>query len=76
MMPFIVYLMNVPVYWRSKAKRGVTFSSSEAEYVAISEAVKDIRYIYFLHSDIRVDVELPIAVKIDNIGAMFVTQND
>jgi hypothetical protein len=39
---FIVYLMNVPVCWRSKAQRGVTLSSSKAEYVAISKAVKEI----------------------------------
>jgi hypothetical protein len=43
---FIVNLMNVPVFWRSKAQRGVTLSSSEAEYVAISEAVKEITFIY------------------------------
>jgi hypothetical protein len=43
---FIVYLMNVPVCWRSKAQ-GVTLSSSKAEYVAISEAVKEIKFIYY-----------------------------
>jgi hypothetical protein len=37
---FILYLMNVPVYWRSKSQKGVTLSSSEAEYVAMSEAAK------------------------------------
>jgi hypothetical protein len=44
---FIVYLMNLPVCWRSKAQRGVTLSSSEAEYVAISEAVKEIKFIHY-----------------------------
>jgi len=39
---FILYLMNVPVCWRSKAQKGVTLSSCEAEYVAMSEAVKEI----------------------------------
>jgi hypothetical protein len=32
---FIVYLMNLPFCWISKAQRGVTLSSSKAEYVAI-----------------------------------------
>jgi hypothetical protein len=45
---FMVYLQNVSVCWRSKAQRGVTLSSSEAEYVAISEAVKEIKFVYFL----------------------------
>jgi hypothetical protein len=47
---FIVYLMNVQVCWRSKAQRGVTLSSSEVEYVAMSEAVKKIKFIYYLLS--------------------------
>jgi hypothetical protein len=40
--------MNVPVSWRSKAQRGVILLSSEAENVAISEAVKEIKAIYYL----------------------------
>jgi hypothetical protein len=72
---FIVYLMGVPVSWRSKAQRGVTLSSSKSEYVAISEAVKEIKFMYFLLQDIGFDVELPIVVKTDNIGALFISQN-
>jgi hypothetical protein len=72
---FIVYLMGVPVSWRSKAQRGVTLSSSKAEYVAISEAVKEIKFMYFLLQDIGFDVELPIVVETDNIGALFMSQN-
>lgn len=72
---FIVYLQNVPVCWRSKAQRGVTLSSSEAEYVAISEAVKEIKFLYFLLQDIGIEVDLPIVVKTDNIGALFMSQN-
>ena len=72
---FIVYLQNVPVCWRSKAQRGVTLSSSEAEYVAMSEAVKEIRFIYFILKDIGIEVQLPIVVKSDNVGALFMSQN-
>jgi hypothetical protein len=66
-----VYLMNVPICWRSKAQRGVTLSSSEAEYVAISEAVKEIKFIYYLLQGIGIEIDLTIIVKTDNIGAMF-----
>jgi hypothetical protein len=72
---FIVYLINVQVCWRSKAQRGVTLSSSEAEYVAISEAVKEIKFIYYLLREIGIEVNLPITVKTDNVGAMFMAQN-
>jgi hypothetical protein len=68
---FIVYLQNVPVCWRSKAQRGVMLSNSKAEYFAMSEAVKEIRFVYFILKDIGIEVELPIVVKTDNVGALF-----
>jgi ketol-acid reductoisomerase len=72
---FILYLMNVPVCWRSKSQKGVTLSRTEAEYVAMSEAVKEVKFIYYLLRDIGIEVELPIIVKTDNVGAMFMAQN-
>jgi hypothetical protein len=74
-MGFIVYLMNLPVCWRSKAQRDVTLSRYEAEYVVISNAVKEVKFIGFLLRDIKIDVELPIVMKTDNIGAMLMAQN-
>jgi hypothetical protein len=44
----------------------VTLLSSEAEYVAISESVL---------KDVGIEVDLPIIVKTNNIGAMFMVQN-
>jgi hypothetical protein len=61
--------------WRSKVQQGVTLSSSEAEYVAISEAVKEIKLFYFLLNDIHVEVKLPIIMKTDNVGAIFMSEN-
>jgi hypothetical protein len=72
---FILYLMNVPVCWRSKSQKGVTLSSTEAEYVAMSEAVKEVKFIYYLLLDIGIEVELLIIVKTDNVGTMFMAQN-
>jgi hypothetical protein len=72
---FILYLMNVPICWRSKSQKGVILSSSEAVYVAMSEAVKEVKFIYYLLRDIGIEVKLPIIVKTDNFGAMFMAQN-
>jgi hypothetical protein len=36
----IIYLLNVPICWRSKSQKGVTLLSTEAKYIAISEAFK------------------------------------
>jgi hypothetical protein len=69
------YLMHVPICWQSKAQRGVTLLCSEAEYVAVSESVKEIKFIYYLLKHVGIDVDLPIIVKTDNIDAIFMAQN-
>jgi hypothetical protein len=61
-------LRNAPVCWCSKAQRGVTISSSEAEYFAMSEAVKEIKFIIFILCDIGIKVEFPIVVTTDSFG--------
>jgi hypothetical protein len=71
---FILYLMNVPVCWRSKLQKGVTLSSSKAEYLVMSEAVKELKFIYYLLCDIGMEVKLLIIVKTDNVGPMFMAQ--
>jgi hypothetical protein len=50
-------------------------SSSEAEYVAISEAVKEIRFVFYLLVSLGISVKLPIIVRIDNIGAIFTAED-
>jgi hypothetical protein len=47
---FIIYLLNVPICWRSKPQKGVTLSSTEAKYVAIFEAIKDLKLIFMSRS--------------------------
>ena len=37
---FILYLLGVPISWKSKGQKGVTLSSSEAEFMALSELRK------------------------------------
>jgi hypothetical protein len=72
---FIIYLLGVPICWRSKGQKGVTLSSREAEYVAMSEAVKEIRFVYYLLESLGISVKLPIIVRTVNIGAIFMDEN-
>ena len=67
--------MGVPIIWKSKSQRSVTLSSSEAEYVALSEAAKDIKFVYQLLRSIGIEVTLPITVRVDNVGAIFMSEN-
>ena len=42
---FILFLLGVPILWKSRAQKSVSLSSSEAEYYGCSEAAKEIKYI-------------------------------
>jgi hypothetical protein len=53
----------------------VTLLSTEAKYAAISEAFREPKYIYYLLCDFHIKVNLPIVVKTDNIGAIFMSEN-
>ena len=50
--------------------RSVVLSTTEAEYVAISKVVKEIKCIYQLLEPMDVKVPLPIKVRVDNIRAI------
>jgi hypothetical protein len=41
----------------------------------MSEAVKEVKFVYYSLCDIGIEVELLIIVKTDNVGAMFMAQN-
>jgi hypothetical protein len=72
---FIIYLLELPIYWRSKRQKGLTLSSGEAKYVAMSESKKEIRFIFYLLRYMGISVKLPIMVRTGNIGAMFMAEN-
>ena len=72
---YIMYLCGVPISWRSKAMRHVTLSSSEAEYVSLSEAAKEVKFIVQLIESMGIEIEKPIEIKVDNLGAIFMANN-
>jgi hypothetical protein len=72
---YIVYFCGVPVAWRSRAQRGVTLSTSEAELVACSELIKEIKFIIQLLSSVGIPVKLPVVCRVDNVGAIFLANN-
>ena len=53
---FILYLMGVPISWRSKGMKMVAQSSTEAEYIALSEAAKEVKFVYQVLRTKHVDV--------------------
>ena len=72
---FCIYLMNCLVSWKSKGQDNVTLSSTEAEYVAISDLCKELMFIRMILIFLGVKIKLPIIVHCDNIGAIFLSYN-
>jgi hypothetical protein len=72
---YILYLNGVPISWRSKSQKGVTMSSTEAEYVAVSELVKSIKFVIQLLGELGIIVKIPIKIYMDNIGAIHLVNN-
>ena len=60
---FIVYEVGVPV------------SSSEAEYIALSKAVKEVVFVVQLMRSIQISIKLPVIARVDNVGTIFMTSN-
>ena len=59
---YIAYLMGVPISWKNKSQKSVTLSSSEAEFVAMSEAAKEVKFVYQVLKSMGRSVKLPIII--------------
>ena len=55
--------------------KSVVLSTSEAEYMALSEVVKELKFIVQLLQTMNIEVELPITVHVDNVGAIWLFNN-
>ena len=55
--------------------KSVVLSTTEAEYIALSEVVKELKFIVQLLQTMNITVELPITVHVDNVGAVWLSNN-
>ena len=66
----VIYLNRTPIGWNSKSMSSVTLSSTEAEYISMSKGMKDLKFVYMCLKYLKMRVNLPMLVLIDNIGAI------
>ena len=55
--------------------KSIVLSTTEAEYMTLSEVVKELRFIVQLLETMNIKVELPITVHVDNAGAIWLSNN-
>ena len=72
---FIVYLDNLPISWKPKGQKSVTISSTKAEYIALSDLITELKYLYQVLEIMEEDIQLQIIVHVDNASAIFLAQN-
>jgi hypothetical protein len=72
---FIMYLLDITIFWQSKHQKGVTLLMTEAKHVVISEPFTEVKFVYYLLSNLHIKVNLTIVVRTDNIGAIFMSEN-
>lgn len=61
-----VFRLGGPISWTARKQQCVTLSSTEAEYVALSEASRELLWLLKLMNDVGEDVAKPIIVREDN----------
>ena len=72
---YVIYFCGIQIAWRSKGMKSVVLSTTEAEYMALSEVVKELKFIAQLLQTMNITVELPITVHVDNVGAIWLSNN-
>lgn len=73
---YMLFVNGVLISWRSKSQPVVSLSSTEAETYALSEAVKEVPFIIQLLLFMGIKVQLPVRIKVDNMGAVHMVDNN
>ena len=66
----IIQLAGGPVCWNSRKQKSVALSSTEAEYMAMSDTSRQLVWLKSLFGEIGYKVK-PITLHVDNKGAIF-----
>jgi hypothetical protein len=71
---FIIHLNGCPIAWASKKQTFVAQSTCESEYVGMSEALRELRWIHQLLQELSINVTTPILYG-DNHSSIMIASN-
>lgn len=69
----VVLLFGSPIFWMSKKQATVALSTAEAEYMAISAALQEVKWLAQLLGELSCSVQTPIPVFSDNQAAISIS---
>ncbi|XP_055858775.1 uncharacterized protein LOC129921113 [Episyrphus balteatus] len=72
---YVFILSGAAITWRSQKQRSVAISSTEAEYVALSETSREATYLLNLMTEMNLPELTKISIGTDNQGAKHIAEN-
>jgi hypothetical protein len=72
---YLFLLNNSPISWTSKKQQTVTLSFTEAEYVALAQATKEVIWLRALFKDLGQEQTAPTIIYEDNKSAIALATN-
>ena len=54
----------------------MVLSSKEAEYIGVSEVVRELQFVFQLLQTMEIQVQLPIKVHVDHVGVIWLANNN
>ena len=72
---YTIYVNGVLIAPKSRLQKTVSLSSCEAEYKATTDRCNEVQFIRQLLESMGITVRYPIPMYIDNVGAMFLGNN-
>jgi hypothetical protein len=67
---YLTRVAGAAVSWKAKLSTTVALSTLEAEYIALTEAVKEALWLLGLYSEINLPIQGPITIYGDNTGSI------
>ena len=72
---FCIFYNDCLISWKSRGQKSVSLSSTEAEYVAMSEVSMEVIFIKHVLVFLGIELEFPIVIHCDNVGAIYLANN-
>ena len=72
---YVIYAQGAPIIWKSKKQPIIALSTCEAEYIALSEVVKELLWVSMTLKELNIKRSGPMKVYIDNQAAKKVAEN-
>jgi len=73
---FCIFYNDCLVSWKSRGQKSVSLSSTEAEYVTMSEVCMEVIFIENILVFLEIKLDYPILIQCDYVGAIYLAINE